>query len=173
MAGQREIPQSGLVALGDHLTPPSPPCFAFLKSSGSTIARTKINLFATQETAAPSADQYASMRRLHEVFQARLKTIQQARAKLSARINMLDSAHRIGHLEYSKIFSSIEDLYQSIALEQKLRHEVTMLEISTFTAFQVSLAVAIRDPLSQSTFSYHDHSGPPQNQIPSLGLRRG
>ena len=96
-------------------------------------------LLAMQEGAAPTSDQYQGMRRLHEVFQARLNAIQQTRAKLSGRISTLASAHRIGHMEYSKIFSSIEALHQSVALEQKLRHEVTVLIVSNFTAFQVGL----------------------------------
>ena len=91
-----------------------------------------------QEGAAPTCEQYQGIRRLHDLFQARLESLQQARAKLSSRIGLLASTHRIGHKEYSRIFAAIQALQHSVALEQKLRHETTMLCCSNFTAFQVS-----------------------------------
>lgn len=77
------------------------------------------------------------MRRLHDVFQARLQSLQKVRAKLSSQVAMLAGSQRLGHGDYSRIFASIQTLNHTVALEQKLRHECTMLTCSNFTAYQV------------------------------------
>ena len=79
------------------------------------------------------------------MFQARLESLQESRRKLSSRIGLLASTRRIGHREYAKIFGAIQALQHSVALEQKLRHETTMLCCSNFTAFQVCLQMAETD----------------------------
>ena len=90
-----------------------------------------------QEGAAPTCEQYQGIRRLHDVFQARLGSLQKVRAKLSSQVAMLASSQRLGHQDYSRIFASIHTLNHTVALEQKLRHECTMLTCSNFTAYQV------------------------------------
>lgn len=101
------------------------------------------------------------MRRLHDVFQARLRSLQKVRAKLSSQVAMLAGSQRLGHGDYSRIFASIQTLNHTVALEQKLRHECTMLTCSNFTAYQVGhlahlRAVLLLSPRNQSCQMPHD-----------------
>lgn len=101
------------------------------------------------------------MRRLHDVFQARLLSLQKVRAKLSSQVAMLAGSQRLGHGDYSRIFASIQTLNHTVALEQKLRHECTMLTCSNFTAYQVGhlarlRAVLLLSPRNQSCQMPHD-----------------